>query len=203
MQSAPVERSLQTPPSPIGRRIHVIGNSASGKSSLAKRLAAALQADFVDLDALNWLPDWYGLNENDPDELLRRFEHATRGSAWIVAGSYRQFAQRTFWSRLDAVVWLDLPMRLLLWRVLRRSWQRWRTRELLWGTNVERFWPQLALWRKSDSLVYWIISAHRRKRETMLADMVDPRWAHIRFVRLTSVREVDDFASAVEDACRR
>lgn len=203
MQSAPIQCASQTPPSPIGRRVHVIGNSASGKTSLAKQLASALQADFVDLDALNWLPDWFALNENDPDELLRRFEHATRGDAWVAAGSYRQFAQRTFWSRLDSVIWLDLPMPLLLWRVLRRSWYRWRTKELLWGTNVERFWPQLALWRRSDSLVYWIISAHHRKRKTMLADMVDPRWAHIRFVRLMSVREVDEFASAVEGACSR
>ena len=133
MQSAPIQSASQDHPSPVGRRIHVIGNSASGKSSLAKRLASALQADFVDLDALNWLPDWFGLNEHDPDELDRRFEHATRGDAWVAAGSYRQFAQRTFWSRLDSVIWLDLPMPLLLWRVLRRSWHRWRTKELLLG----------------------------------------------------------------------
>ena len=181
----------------------MIGNSATGKSTLAKRLALALDADFVELDALNWLPDWVGLNDTDPDELERRFEHATRGDAWVVAGSYTRFAQRTFWRRLDTVVWLDLPVPLLVWRVLRRSWRRWRTKELLWGTNIERFWPHLALWRGDDSLVYWVISAQRGKRKGMRAAMADPRWAHIRFIRLASVDEIETFAATVEAGLSR
>lgn len=200
MPSTPTQRASKAPVSPIGRRVHVIGNSATGKSTLARRLALALEADFVELDALNWLPDWVGLNETNPVELERRFEHATRGDAWVVAGSYTAFAKRTFWPRLDTVIWLDLPVPLLVWRVLRRSWRRWRTRELLWGTNVERFWPQLALWRKEDSLVYWVVSAQRGKREGMRAAMADPQWAHIRFVRLGSVDEIETFAADVEVA---
>lgn len=185
-------------PSPIGRRVHVIGNSTSGKSTLAERLARALDADFVELDALNWLPGWVGLNETDPDELERRFRHATQGDAWVVAGSYSAYAQRVFWSRLDTVIWLDLPLWLLLKRFFLRSWRRWRRRELLWGTNLERFWPQFALWRGNDSLLYWILTQHARKRRVTLAWMADPSWAHIRFVRLTSVSEVETFARAVE-----
>ena len=203
MKSTPIQRAGKARASPIGRRVHVIGNSATGKSTLAKRLAEALDADFVELDALNWLPDWVGLNNTDPDQLERRFEQATRGDAWVVAGSYTRFAQRTFWPRLDTVIWLDLPVPLLVWRVLRRSWRRWRTKELLWGTNVERFWPQLALWRKDDSLVYWVVSAQRGKREGMRAAMADPQWAHIRFVRLASVGEIEAFAATVEVGLRR
>ena len=198
MPSTPNQRPSEARALPIGRRVHVIGNSATGKSTLAKRLALALDADFVELDALNWLPYWIGLNDTDPDELERRFEYATRGDAWVVAGSYTRFAQRTFWPRLDTVVWLDLPVPLLVWRVLRRSWRRWRTKELLWGTNIERFWPQLALWRGDDSLVYWVISAQRGKRKGMRAAMADPQWAHIRFIRLASVDEIETFAATVE-----
>lgn len=203
MAPTPIQRASTARASPIGCRVHVIGNSATGKSTLAKRLASALDADFVELDALNWLPGWIGLNETDPDELERRFEHATRGDAWVVAGSYTRFAKQTFWPRLDTVVWLDLPVPLLVWRVLRRSWRRWRTKELLWGTNFERFWPQLALWRKEDSLVYWIVSAQRRKREGMHAAMADPRWAHIRFIRLASVEDIETFAASVETDLHR
>ena len=47
--------------SPVGTRIHVIGNSASGKSTLAARLASALDAPLVELDAINWRPGWVGL----------------------------------------------------------------------------------------------------------------------------------------------
>lgn len=184
--------------SPIGRRIHVLGNSSTGKSTLAERLARALDVPFVELDALNWKPGWVGLNDTDPEELERRIGEATSDDGWVVAGSYMSFAQRVFWPRLETVVCLDLPIPQLLWRMLTRSWRRWRSKELLWGTNYERFWPQLLVWRKQDSLVWWIVTQQTRKRNKLIACIDDPRWAHIRFVRLTSSREIDTFARALE-----
>ena len=189
-------------PSPIGRRIHVIGNTSSGKSTLGAQLASAIGVPAVELDALNWLPGWVGLNATDPAEFERRIAEATAGDGWVVAGSYSNFSEKVFWDRLQTVVWLDLPLHLILRRVITRSWRRSRRRELLWGTNYERFWPQLAVWRKEDSLVWWAVTQQRRKRRSILAKMADPRWAHIRFIRLTSEREVDAFRSAIETACR-
>ena len=184
--------------SPIGRRIHVMGNTSAGKSTLGTRLARALDVPFVELDALNWEPGWIGLNVTNPAEFERRIRAATAGDRWVVAGSYTGFSQRTFWARLQTVVWLDLPLPQLVWRVLTRSWRRWRTRELLWGTNYERFWPQLMVWRTADSLVWWAVTQQRRKRRSLLAYMADPRWAHIHFVRLTSSAEIEAFTQAVE-----
>ena len=185
--------------SELGTRIHVIGSSCSGKSTLAERLATALDGDFVELDALNWLPGWVALNETDRPALERRFRDATRGQRWVSAGSYTAVAQRAFWPRLQTIVWLDLPAVLSIGRMVRRSWRRWRTKELLWGTNVERFWPQFMLWRApEDSLLLYIATQHARKRRQVLAAMADPRWAHIRFVRLVSKTDVEAFARAVE-----
>ena len=198
MQFVEPEIDVRIRPSPIGRRVHVIGNSCSGKSTLAGRLAKALDAEFVELDALNWLPGWIGLNETDPDELERRFRHATRGDAWVVAGSYSGFSQRSFWARLDTVIWLDLPMSVLLKRHLVRSWRRARSRELLWSSNVEGFWQHFLVWRKERSLIYCLVTQHRRKRGQMLAWMADPCWSHIRFLRLKSGREAEAFARSVE-----
>ena len=115
----------------------MVGNAGSGKSTVGARLAEVLDAAFVELDALNWEPGWVAVHDADPQELDRRFRAATRGERWIVAGSYLSHSRRTFWERLETVIWLDLPMPLLLWRVLRRTWQRSRSRELLWGTNYE------------------------------------------------------------------
>lgn len=180
----------------IGRRIQVIGNSCSGKSTLGEQLAATLQVPFVELDALNWQPGWVGLNEKDPEELERLIGGATSGDGWVVAGSYSSFSQKVFWLRLETVVWLDLPMFQLLGRVLARSWKRWRSKELLWGTNYELFWPQLKVWNREESLVWWIVTQHRRKRDHMRAYMSDPRWQHIRFLRLASSSEVEAFSLA-------
>ena len=182
---------------PVGRRVHVIGNSCAGKSILGAQMATAFGVPFVELDALNWEPDWVGLNETDPEKLEFRIAEATKGNGWVVAGSYERFSRRTFWPRLETVVWLDLPMGQLLWRVLIRSWRRWRTKELLWGTNYERFWPQLMVWKKEDSLVWWIVTQHRRKRRNMLTYIGDRRWQHIRFVRLRSSADVVAFSHSM------
>ncbi len=186
--------------SPIGRRIHLTGTTSTGKSTLASQLATALGVPVVELDALNWLPGWVGLNETNPEEFLRRIREATAGEGWVVAGSYSSFSEATFWDRLETVVWLDLPLHVVLRRVLVRSWRRWRSRELLWGTNYERFFPQLLFWRR-DSLLWWAWTQHQPKRRAMLRKMSDPRWSHIRFIRLTSEREVDAFRDAVVASC--
>ncbi|WP_419164347.1 hypothetical protein [Candidatus Palauibacter sp.] len=62
------------------------------------------EAAFVELDALNWLPEWVGLNQADPEEFERRIREATRGRRWVVAGSYEKFSRRILWPRLDTVV---------------------------------------------------------------------------------------------------
>ena len=183
----------QTRSGSIGKRIHVTGNSSSGKSTLGCQLADALGVPFVELDALNWQPNWVGLNETAPEELLRKIREATKGQGWVVAGSYHSFSQKAFWSRLETIVWLDLPMLQLIWRMLTRSWQRWRRNVLLWGTNYEKFWPQFRVWRKKESLLYWIVTQHFHKRRRMLAFQADPRWNHIQFIRLRSSAEINLF----------
>jgi len=177
--------------SSLGQRIHVMGNSCAGKSTLAARLAGALDVPVVELDALNWEPDWYGLNEHEPGRLMAKFAEATRGDGWVVAGSYTAFSQKVFWDRVQTVIWIDLPMPLLLRRVVARSWRRWRHHELLWGTNYEKFWPQFMVWRKQESLIWWIVTQHKRKQQQMLTMQAAPEWSHIRFIRLVSVSEVE------------
>jgi len=92
---------------------------------------------------------------------------------------------------------LDLPLPLLLVRALIRSWRRWRSKELLWGTKNERFWPQLEVWQKDESLLWWIATQHRRKRRALVDHMASREWAHICFVRLVSTVEIERFVAAL------
>lgn len=160
----------------LGQRIHILGNSCAGKSTLAAELADVLQLPVVELDALNWQPNWVGLNETDPELFRQKIQAATEGDAWILAGSYERFVRPLTWQRLDTIIWLDLPLSLLLVRVLKRSWRRWRSQELLWGTNRENFWQQLLVWRKQDSLIWWIVTQYARKRRHLLHAMLNPEW---------------------------
>jgi len=181
----------------IGHRIHIIGNSCSGKSTFGRQLATILEIPFIELDALNWEPDWQGLNENDPEKLEQKIRESTIDDEWLVAGSYESFCKRIVWPRVQTIIWLDLPMHLLIVRMVKRSWTRWRSKELLWGTNYERFWPQLMLWRKEESLLWWIVTQHERKRTGMRENIEDPLWDHIHFIHLRSRRDIDEFLASM------
>lgn len=180
--------------SPLGRRIHVLGNSGAGKSTLARRLAEHLGVDFVDLDALYWQPGW---REPEEAQFHARLREATRSDGWVVGGSYVRHAEAVFWDRLETAILLDLPVPQLLGRVLVRSWRRWRSNELLWGTNRERFWPQLKVWDPESSMLGHVLHVHRERRQHFVERMTDPRWRHVRFVRLCSQREVDQLLLAL------
>ena len=158
-----------------------MGPTNSGKSTLAARLAAALDAPRVELDALYWRPEWTPAPDEEFQAAIRE---ATSGERWVVAGNDHRTAQPITWPRADLVVWLDFPLHVILPRLIRRSWRRWRTRELLWGTNTEQFWKHLKLWDPAQSLIAWQISTHRRVRARNEAEMHDQRWQHLRFVRL-------------------
>jgi adenylate kinase family enzyme len=185
-------------PAALGDRILVWGNSCSGKSTLARQIADQKDLPLVELDALNWQPNWVGLNATDPERLEKVIREATAGDRWVVAGSYTEQSQPAFWDRLETIIWLDLRMPTLLRRVIKRSWQRHRSRELLWGTNYENFWQQLMVWKQEDSLIWWIATQHHRKRRKSLQYVTDSRWRKIRFIRLRSVAEVDAFVRLLE-----
>lgn len=175
------------------KRIQVMGSSGSGKSTVGLRLAEALGVPHVELDALFWQPSWV---ESEAEDFRTRVAAATEGERWVVSGNYTGRLNALLWQRAEMVIWLDLPQRITVSRMLIRSWRRWRTNELLWGTNRERFWPQLAFWDPT-SLLGYSLSAHPRMRQLMTDAMADPRWVHVRFVRLTSQREVDRFVASM------
>ncbi len=52
------------------KRIVVVGTTSSGKSMLAKNLADKFRMDFIELDALYWMPNWI----ETPHEIFRGSE---------------------------------------------------------------------------------------------------------------------------------
>jgi len=179
---------------PIGRRIIVIGDSNAGKSTLGERLARALGVPFIELDALHWEPGWV---EPEPAVFRERLRRAIEPAAWVMAGNYRSAQQDLSWPLADTIVWLDLGLPTLLSRCLVRSWRRWRSGELLWGTNRERFWDQLMLWDRRRSLIAFTLWTHNARRRDYAGAVGDRRWSHVSFVRLRSPREVDDWLDGI------
>ena len=66
-------------------RVAVVGTSCSGKTTLAKTLAARLGATHLELDAVHWEPNW----QSAPDEEFRlAVSEALSGDRWVVDGNY-------------------------------------------------------------------------------------------------------------------
>lgn len=173
-----------------GRNIVVIGPSCAGKSTLARVLASRLGLRFVELDALWWEPGW----QPAPLDVFReRVASATGGDGWVVAGNYGT-VRDLLWPRAHTIVWLDFPLSLVLRRMVRRTWRRWRSRELLWGTNRERLRDQL-IPHPSRSLFAYTVRTHRRRRCEFERLMDAPDFAQATRVRLRSPQELEQWVA--------
>lgn len=88
-------------------RTVVVGNSGSGKTWLAKRLAEKTGTSVVHLDEVFWLPGSFN-EKRDPLDISRVIDARRAESRWIVEGVYGNLAKQFLPSALT-LVWLDLP----------------------------------------------------------------------------------------------
>lgn len=170
----------------------MVGCSGSGKSWLARRLSERLGVPYLELDALNHQPGWVELPRKEMHDAVGR---VTSGPGWVVDGNYSVVREDLVWPRADTVVWLDLPRPAVLRQVTARTLTRAVTRQELWNGNRER-WRNILSLDPRQSIIVWSWTRHRVYRQRYRAAVDDPRWAHLRFHRLGSRREVNDFLSA-------
>ena len=162
-------------------RINVIGTSCSGKSTLARALAARLGVPYVELDALHWGPDWTPV---PTATFAKRVRAATAEERWVVDGGYSAVRPIT-WARADTVVWLDYPLPIILSRWAHRTVARIRSGAEFSAGTGNRESLRRALGR--ESLLWWILRTHRARRRR-LASSLRAR-PDLRVVRLRSPRE--------------
>jgi adenylate kinase family enzyme len=100
------------------RRIVILGNSGTGKSTLADRLGRKLNLPVIHLDALCWEPGWKRL----PHDVFRaRIAEAISGDAWITDGNFSDLTFDLRLPRADTILWVEQPFGISLWRVFRRT----------------------------------------------------------------------------------
>ncbi|WP_421101869.1 topology modulation protein [Sporosarcina psychrophila] len=101
-------------------KIMVIGVSAgAGKSTFARRLGELTGIEVTHLDCLYWKPNWV---EAPPEVFSAAQQQVVQNEQWIVEGNY----SGTFDIRepyADTVIYLELPLRVCLYRVLKRRVQ--------------------------------------------------------------------------------
>lgn len=170
------------------RRVSVVGNSGSGKSTVARELAAILGVPHLELDSVFHQAGWKPLPE---EEFQRLVTARTSQDGWVIDGNY-SVVQTIVWAHADTVVWLDLPKRIVMRQVVWRTMRRAVTRQELWNGNREPLFNFLS-WDPEKSIVLWAWHNHAKYRARYGAAAADSVNAHLTFIRLTSRGDIDCF----------
>ena len=168
------------------KRIAVIGATCSGKSTLARKLAKKLALDYIELDALQWGPNWTAVPS---DVLCEKVERAALSPGWVSDGNY-SITRHILWPRAEAIIWLDYALSTILPRLVRRTWKRCWTHEKLWNVNRERLVDQFMLW-SDRSLSAWLFKSHNRHKREYPTLFAQPEYRHLKVFHFETTGQTD------------
>lgn len=153
-------------------RAVIIGTSGAGKSTVARALRDAYGLPHIDLDALTTgtYPPITG------ESFVRKVHEIVAGADWIIDGDYERRLGDLVLSRAEVAVWLDLPLRVSLARMQRRTAQALRSGTLHYDLGLVR-------WLGHE------IRSHVRRRFTMRRRLSGH--PHLRVVHLRRQQQVD------------
>ena len=173
------------------KRIAVIGTSGSGKTTFANSLARLLNVPHIELDQLHWNPNW---QETPRDQFIEKVRAATNAPAWVVDGNYTTKVSPIVWQQADTIVWLDYPFRVILFRLVIRTFKRLVLGNECCNGNRES-------WRMAfskESIILWAFQSHWRHRRDYSAKLRDPAHAHLRQMRFRSPAEAAHWLNQVQ-----
>jgi len=181
-----VRRKLDEEEDGFLKRILVLGVSAgAGKSTFARKLGQELDIPVIYLDGFYFKSGW---KETTPEEFEAKQLHAARGERWIIEGNYSSTLTCRE-DRADTIIYLELPLALCLYRVVKRRIQfHGRTRPEL-GEGC----PEKLDWK----FLRYIVSTFARRRKSMRKQMAQYRQEGRTAITLQYRREIEKFMKRV------
>ena len=192
MTLAPYDSAVLTAEDPLPSRplrVAVAGVSGVGKTTLAGTIATALGSRHVEIDGLFHGPDWV-----PRPEFVADVEQFTAEPTWVTEWQYAD-ARRLIAERADLLVWLDLPFRITLARVVRRTLRRRLRRETLWNGNQEP--PLHTFFTDREHIVRWAISTRHKYDDRVRT--LEQDFPRLIVVRLRSRAEVDQWVQRLHE----
>ncbi|SNY58836.1 AAA family ATPase [Enterobacter sp. CC120223-11] len=174
-------------------RINVVGTSGVGKSTLARRLAGRLAVPYIEMDRLYWRENWQGTTD---DELFARLADTLSATeSWVLDGNYNR-TRPVKWRNVQTIVWVDCGFWRTLRQAISRAFSRAWTRQELWpGTGNRESFRRSFFSR--ESIILWTLKTWHKNRRRYLADMHDPQFAGLTFVRLRTRVETEAFIAKI------
>ncbi|MGH3513174.1 MAG: DNA topology modulation protein FlaR [Pseudonocardiaceae bacterium] len=101
------------------RRVAIIGCGGGGKTTIGRRLAAAIGTRATHLDAVYYDDEWNTL----PQEKFAAVQaELVAADAWVIDGNYVATLPIRL-RRATHVIFLDLPTATCLWGIAQRRWR--------------------------------------------------------------------------------
>jgi hypothetical protein len=179
-------------------RILILGRTGSGKTTLARELAAAIGRPHVELDSLLFDADL----SRAPLEVLReRTSEAVAAEQWVTDGNKRA-VRDIVWPRADTVIWLDYPFRVSAWRLAKRA--RGRTARIT-AEAAQSGGGRSGAARhllKAGKGVLTALKSHRGQRKAYPQLFAQPANQHLAVARLRSPRATRQWLARVTEDAR-
>lgn len=99
-------------------RIAILGNTAGGKSTLARHLSKTRMLPHIEIDELYWRPDWSVV----PSDIYERdHDSAIKEQSWIIDGGGDLASVSKRVDRATDLILLDFPIWVHFWRAAERQ----------------------------------------------------------------------------------
>jgi len=170
-------------------RVVVQGTSGSGKSTLSAALARAMGVNCLELDGIYHQGNWTPL---EIEEFRGRVESFVEQPGWVVDGNYSH-VRDILWPLASVILIIDLPKRVVMTRVIKRTLLRIVKREELWNGNHES-WRNALSRDPTRNIVLWAWNSHEKYHEILPGEAKEAVGSD-RVIVLTSAREVREFLS--------
>ena len=174
-------------------RVVVVGSSCAGKTTFARRLAAALGRPYVELDHLHWAPDW---QPKPAQEFHALVAQAAAADHWVADGNYT-VVRDILWPRATTIVWLNYGFGTVLWRAIRRTLGRAVSREELWHGNRESFRRSFL---SRESILWWVLTTFHRKRRQIGDLRHTGKFPHLSWIEFHSPSDAASYLDSIGPA---
>lgn len=102
------------------KKIIVIGNGGTGKSTLSKKLSSQLSLPVYHLDQISWKEGWQRVDEQT---FSRKLHEILQTKEWIIDGWSYHTTMRARFESADTIIFLDYPIWLAYYGATKRYLQ--------------------------------------------------------------------------------
>lgn len=134
-----------------GNKIIIVGVSASGKSTFARKLAQKTELPLTLADEIMWEPGWNYVGDEKTSEKLREIGERDQ---WIIEGYITKKSRIFLFDKADTIIYLDYSPLVCSLRYVMRWWKyRKNPRPELPGSPEKFSFKFLKLvWTKGEAI---------------------------------------------------